>query len=734
MKNARIAMSKTAIKRAAALSSLALMLASCQQLSEGDGLVPPSGTIIPDNRLAADPIAAVGHGAMMGHSGEAIAATPEFVLAAQAFYIARLHGEATEAQRAALVDRFSGYASIRHMTNAARNRANFRLIDWLIAEVKPADAARLVEINAFLRNVMAGDDKRADSDDEISLSRQMLTTTTSSSGQQYINECAADKVPIPPSWGTSSWVNRGRMPFVFISAGMPADVYTFTSSSPRGVCIALPRRSGNTIPLLGIICQGQDTSKACFWDNKHTGNPPPTITDGQVVPLSTFLGGGDLVGNGGGTCTDCHAGENPYIVHPGTPLDLGPSLLRANSWVNPLVSPAWPQNRRPGRDLDVVALVQPPDGSCLTCHNKNLGNRFPKLDTRLPGYCGTIAAQAMTRTMPPGAVGSAAYQKHRDAFTAACNQAPKAPSTHFGPAHQWSGFFAPNPEYPLTGDFNGDGRGDVVTFVRGNTNDVYVALSNGSQFGSPQFWNDFFGLVGEIPQVGDFNGDGKDDILAFTMNPNNHVFVGLSNGSSFASSQLWHGLFGLNGEVPMVGDFNNDGKDDIISFTKSVNNNTVWVALSNGSQFGTATQWSSFFAPGTEVPLVGDFNGDGFDDIIAFTRGSTADVFVALSNGTTFDAPSKWSDFFVQNAEIPRVGDVNGDGLDDIITFVGGQNGDVFVALSNGSSFGGPIKWHEFFGVGTEVPNVTDLDADGRTDLVTFVQAEAKVWTALSLP
>jgi hypothetical protein len=721
---------KTAMKRAAALSGLALVLASCQQLSEGDDLGPPSGTIIPENRLAADPIAAVGHGAMMDRNGETIAATPEFVLAAQAFYIARLYGEATEAQQAALANRFSGYALVRHMTNEARHRANFRLIDWLIAEVKPADAARLVEINTFLRNVLTGEDKKADGDQEISVSRQMLTTTTSSAGQQYINECAAVKVPIPPSWGTSSWVNRGRLPFVFISGGMPADVFTFTSSSPRGVCIALPRRSGNTIPLLGIICQGQDTSKACFWDNNHS---QPAIVDGSVVPLSSFLGGADLVGNGGGTCTDCHAGENPYIVHPGTPLDLGPSLLKAKSWVNPLISPAWPQNRRPGRDLDLVALG-PSDGSCLGCHNKTIGNRFPKLDTGLPGYCGTIAAQAMTRTMPPGAVGSPAYQKHRDAFNAACNRAPKAASTHFGPANQWSGFFAPNPEYPLVGDFNGDGRGDVVTFVRGSTNDVYVALSTGSQFAAPQFWNDFFGLAGEIPQVGDFNGDGKDDILAFTMNPNNHVFVGLSNGSSFASSQLWQGFFGVNGEVPMVGDFNNDGKDDIITFTKNVNSNSVWVALSTGSQFGAATQWSSFFAPGTEIPMVGDFNGDGFDDIIAFTRGSAADVFVAVSNGTSFDAPSKWSDFFAQNAETPKVGDVNGDGLDDIITFVGGENGDVFVSLSNGSSFGTPFKWHEFFGVRTEVPNVIDLDADGRTDLVSFVQLEAKVWTALSTP
>ena len=53
----------------------------------------------------------------------------------------------------------------------------------------------------------------------------------------------------------------------------------------------------------------------------------------------------------------------------------------------------------------------------------------------------------------------------------------------------------------------------------------------------------------------------------------------------------------------------------------------------------------------------GDFNGDGKDDIVTFTRGPAADVYVALSNGSRFVGTGwKWHDFFAVGSEIPRAG------------------------------------------------------------------------------
>ncbi|PSJ71461.1 hypothetical protein C7N43_39205, partial [Sphingobacteriales bacterium UPWRP_1] len=137
-------------------------------------------------------------------------------------------------------------------------------------------------------------------------------------------------------------------------------------------------------------------------------------------------------------------------------------------------------------------------------------------------------------------------------------------------------------------------------------------------------------------------------------------------------------------EIPLVGDFNGDGKDDIVTFTRGTNAD-VFVAISNGSSFvGTAQKWHDSFCYGTEIPLVGDFNGDGKYDILTFTRGTTADVFVAFSSyDNTFKGTGlKAHDSFCYGTEIPLAGYFNGDRSCDIATFTRGTAGDVFVALA----------------------------------------------------
>jgi hypothetical protein len=168
----------------------------------------------------------------------------------------------------------------------------------------------------------------------------------------------------------------------------------------------------------------------------------------------------------------------------------------------------------------------------------------------------------------------------------------------------------------------------------------------------------------------------------------------------------WHDFFGLGDEVPTVGDFNGDGKDDIVTFARGTTGD-VFVALSDGTKFsGTSTMWHDNFAFNAEVPAIGDFNGDGKDDIATFTRGTAEDVFVALSDGTKFVGNSvKWHDGFALDGEIPATGDFTGDGKDDIAVFTRGTGADVFVAPSDGGKFvGTSVKWHDGFAFNDEVP------------------------------
>jgi hypothetical protein len=224
---------------------------------------------------------------------------------------------------------------------------------------------------------------------------------------------------------------------------LKAEVYFYESQTPRGVCIALPRSDGNdVIPLLGIICQGNDSSKACFWDNDHRPGSK-AIRKGETVPLRDFLGGADLNLPGqvdvGGRCTSCHAGENAFVIHPNRALDLGRIGVntKAKNFIDPLVHPAWPQNPGPTNLYDGIKLG-PNEGSCLDCHGATgPGHRFPAVSTELADYCTDVLDKAIAMTMPPGNPGDRRYAKHIDALREACKQPPGPPAL---PAWFWALF------------------------------------------------------------------------------------------------------------------------------------------------------------------------------------------------------------------------------------------------------------------------------------------------------
>ncbi|MEH1102803.1 FG-GAP repeat domain-containing protein [Micromonospora sp. CPCC 205561] len=274
-----------------------------------------------------------------------------------------------------------------------------------------------------------------------------------------------------------------------------------------------------------------------------------------------------------------------------------------------------------------------------------------------------------------------------------------------GTSVKWHDFFSIGGETASTGDVNGDGKDDVVTFAHGNTGDVYVALSNGGGFGAGQKWHDWFALGAEIGAVGDVNGDGRADIVAFTHDAAGDVYVALSTGSSFAGTAVkWHEYFSIAGEYPALGDVDGDGRADLVTFTQGAHTAAdVIVALSTGAAFGASRKWHDLFAVGAELPRVGDIDGDGRDDVVTFTCDANADVYAATSTGTSFAGTTvKWHDFFCLAGEFPYLADVNGDGRDDIVVFTKGSTNDVHVALSTGSTFGASTRWHDYFGLNGE--------------------------------
>lgn len=268
-----------------------------------------------------------------------------------------------------------------------------------------------------------------------------------------------------------------------------------------------------------------------------------------------------------------------------------------------------------------------------------------------------------------------------------------------GPAEAVATTSAASSALYFTGDANGDGLDDLFSTERPANGEVKLYLNTGSGFENPATVANVAIFPGELPLTGDFNGDGRDDIAVFTRSTTGDVFVYLAQANgTFAPHSKWHDYFCLGDEIPLVGDFNGNGLDDIATCTRGASAD-VYVATSSGSSFnGTGLLWHSDFCPGNAIPAAGDVDGDGMADLIAFIRSSQTgtaegDVIVARSDGLQFLTAQKFHDFFCLGNEPPLVGDLSGDGTADLLTFA--PDYQVYGALSARTSFEGTgWRWH----------------------------------------
>ncbi|WP_405109296.1 hypothetical protein OG559_28265 [Micromonospora sp. NBC_01405] len=103
-----------------------------------------------------------------------------------------------------------------------------------------------------------------------------------------------------------------------------------------------------------------------------------------------------------------------------------------------------------------------------------------------------------------------------------------------------------------------------------------------------------------------------------------------------------------------LADVTGDGRDVVVVFTRGASAD-VLVRPSTGGGFGAAATWHGNFAIGTELPGVGDFDGDGRGDAVTYTRGSAADAYVSLSDGSRLVQNGwRWSDQIAPGSDLPR--------------------------------------------------------------------------------
>lgn len=156
-------------------------------------------------------------------------------------------------------------------------------------------------------------------------------------------------------------------------------------------------------------------------------------------------------------------------------------------------------------------------------------------------------------------------------------------------------------------------------------------------------------------------------------------------------------------------DRNGDGRSDfaLLRATSETAFTWFWISSSGFAEnvFGDPTL--------NDVPVVGDFDGDGINDASVVRRGSPDHWFVQLSSSPGLVADVPFGD--VALGDVPLTGDIDGDGRTDFVVFRPGSPATWFARSATGLygdvAFGDTIAHND-------TPALGDLDGDGRTDII----------------
>lgn len=263
------------------------------------------------------------------------------------------------------------------------------------------------------------------------------------------------------------------------------------------------------------------------------------------------------------------------------------------------------------------------------------------------------------------------------------------------------------------GDVNADGYADVIVgtpyFAGGITAQGRAQIHHGGPAGlsaAPnwtQLGAQFFHLFGaSVAGIGDVNGDGFADIAAGapgasgggTQSGRIEVYRGSSTGVGSSGPTILNGTTSyelLGYEVQAVGDVNGDGFADLLAgldyivqgFPLSEYGWGARIYAGSSTGISATLHWEIEFSspsqsPGFTVAGAGDVNGDGLADIVVGSRGAqvdeagegTASIYLGAVNGVR-TTPS-WSAGLSTNDanygySVAAAGDVNGDGFGDVI-------------------------------------------------------------------
>jgi hypothetical protein len=283
------------------------------------------------------------------------------------------------------------------------------------------------------------------------------------------------------------------------------------------------------------------------------------------------------------------------------------------------------------------------------------------------------------------------------------------------------------------GDLGGDNKSDIMWRKTGLGVDkgaMFLWTMNGTGITGARYL-DPISEDWQVQFTGDFNGDGKADVLWRNLNPAapdvGYLYIWIMDGPNVvAGTGYTNSQADMGWRVDGVGDLNGDGKSDIVwrKTGAGVDKGAVFLWTMNGTTI-TSARYLDPISEDWQVVDLGDFNGDGKADVLwRNMNASTPDagqLYIWIMDGPNVVGGTGYTNSQADLGwRVDGVGDLNGDGKSDIVwrkTAAGVDKGAMFLWTMEGTSIIG-ARYLDPIGEDWQVQGLGDFNGDGKVDVL----------------